>query len=46
MNLLGLQLDFSYPFNSKFGILARKKYMSDLHEIYKKYAERAQVYRN
>ena len=44
INLRGLKLDFSYPFNSKFRSLARSKCQSDFNEIYKKCAQRSQVY--
>ena len=44
VNLLCLKLDFSYPLSSKFRSLARNKYMSDFNDIYKKYAQRSQVY--
>ena len=44
VKLLGLKLDFSYSLSSKFRSLARNKYTSDYNDIYKKYAQRSQVY--
>ena len=44
VKLLGLKLDFSYPLSSTFRSLARNNYTSDYNEIYKKYAQRSQLY--